>query len=188
MKNFFLLALAIFSVGIASAQDMKPGVSSSPAPTASNATADTAADVDVLRQQVQSLTETVKALQQQVKDQQAALEKANLTGESGLPQNPEPSPIAGAEESPAPAGNAPPRFPTEDTSVVASATAPAVSGTPAPGGFPTTDTSVVTSTSETPPITPAGSSLTQPITIGGGKNYMNISLDGLFALAYSSAA
>jgi len=29
---------------------------------------------------------------------------------------------------------------------------------------------------------------TQPITIaGGGKNYMNISFDGLFALAYSSA-
>src|SRR5881394_1025161 len=187
MKKNVLFAVATFSIGLASAQDMTPGVSSPPAPTASNATPATAADVDALRQQVQSLTETVKALQQQVKDQQAALGKANLTGESGLPQNPEPSPIAGAEESPAPAGNAPPRFPTEDTSVVASATAPAVSGTPAPGGFPTTDTSVVTSTSETPPITPAGASLTQPITIGGGKNYMNISLDGLFALAYSSA-
>src|SRR6266576_1787959 len=189
MKNFFLLALAIFSVGIASAQDMKPGVSSSPAPTASNATADTAADVDVLRQQVQSLTETVKALQQQVKDQQAALEKANLTGESGLPQNPEPSPIAGAEGSPAPGASAPPRFPTEDTSVVSSTTAPAASGTPAAGTFPTTDTSVVTSAApETISSTGAGASLTQPITIGGGKNYMNISLDGLFALAYSSAA
>ena len=39
-------------------------------------------------------------MQQQVKDQQATLEKANLTGESGLPQNPEPSPIAGAENLP----------------------------------------------------------------------------------------
>jgi hypothetical protein len=29
--------------------------------------------------------------------------------------------------------------------------------------------------------------LTSPITIGGGRNYMNISLDGLIALAYSSA-
>jgi hypothetical protein len=29
--------------------------------------------------------------------------------------------------------------------------------------------------------------LTSPITFGGGKNYMNISFDGLFALAYSSA-
>ncbi len=193
MKKFFLLALAIFSVGIASAQDMKPGVSSSPAPTASNATAATAADVDVLRQQVQSLTETVKALQQQVKDQQAALEKANLTGESGLPQNPEPSPIAGAENSPAPAGSAPSRFPTEDTSVVSSAAAtaaspgPSVAGTAQSEGFPTTDTSVVTSAPETISTTGAGASLTQQITIGGGKAYMNISLDGLFALAYSSA-
>src|SRR5213596_1809307 len=187
MKKMILFALAVLPVAAVSAQEAAPAASSSPAPTVSNATPATAADVEALRQQVQSLTETVKALQQQVRDQQAALEKANLTGESGLPLNPEPSPIAGAEESPAPAGNAPPRFPTEDTSVVASATAPAVSGTPAPGGFPTTDTSVVTSTSETPPITPAGSSLTAPITIGGGKNYMNISLDGLFALAYSSA-
>src|SRR5213595_1720803 len=187
MKKIILFALAVLPVAAVSAQEAAPAASSLPAPTVSNATSATVADVEALREQVQSLTETVKALQQQVKDQQAALEKANLTGESGLPQNPEPSPIAGAEESPAPAGNAPPRFPTEDTSVVASATAPAVSGTPAPGGFPTTDTSVVTSTSETPPITPAGSSLTAPITIGGGKNYMNISLDGLFALAYSSA-
>ena len=192
MKKIILVALAIFSVGTVSAQDTTPGASSSPVPTVSNATPATAADVQALRQQVQSLTETVKTLQQQVKDQQAALEKANLTGESGLPQNPEPSPIAGAENSPAPAGSAPPRFPTEDTSVVSSISAPASS--PGPGvnasteAFPITDTSVVTSTSETPPITRAAPSLTAPITIGGGKNYMNISLDGLFALAYSSAA
>src|SRR6266699_1220333 len=188
MNKIVLLVLALFPVTAVFAQETTSPANSSPAPTVSNTTPATAADVETLRQQVQSLTETVKTLQQQVKDQQAALEKANLTGESGLPRNPEPSPIAGAENSPAPGASAPPRFPTEDTSVVASATAPAVSGTPAPGGFPTTDTSVVTSTSETPPITPAGSSLTAPITIGGGKNYMNISLDGLFALAYSSAA
>src|SRR5207237_2139773 len=84
--------------------------------------------------------------------------------------------------------SAPSRFPTEDTSVVASATAPAVSGSPAPGSFPTTDTSLVTSTPETISSTGAGASLTQPITIaGGGKNYMNISFDGLFALAGSTA-
>src|SRR5213076_793495 len=71
-------------------------------------------------------------------------------------------------------------------SVVASTTAPAVSGTPVPGGFPTTDTSVVTSAPETISSTGVGASLTQPITIGGGRNYMNISFDGLFALAYSS--
>ena len=188
MKKIILVTLAIFPVATAFAQEAAPVSTSSPAPAVSNATPATAADVEALRQQVQSLTETVKTLQQQVKDQQAALEKANLTGESGLPQNPEPSPIAATENSPAPAASAPPRFPTEDISVVASATAPAVSGTPAPGTFPTTDTSVVTSAPETISSTGAGASLTQPITIGGGRNYMNISFDGLFALAYSSAA
>src|SRR4029079_2845735 len=131
---------------------------------------------------------------QQVKDQQAALEKANLTGESGLPQNPEPSLIAGAEASPSPAASVASRFPTEDTSVVASTTAPAASPaagasvSPLPGSFPTTDTSVVTSAPETISSTGGGASLTQPITIGGSKAYMNISLDSVFALAYSSAA
>ncbi len=195
MKKMILFALAVLPVAAVSTQEDAPAASSSPAPSVSNATPATAADMEALRQQVQSLTETVKALQEQVKDQQAALEKANLTGESGLPQNPEPSPIAGAEESPAPAGSAPPRFPTEDTSVVTSTTAQPpsggpgvnVSGTPAAGTFPTADTSVVTSAPETISTTGAGASLTQPITIGGGKNYMNISLDGLFALAYSSA-
>src|SRR5437762_586180 len=165
MNKIILIMLAIFPVAAASAQETAPAPTSRPAPTVSNATPATAADVEALRQQVQSLTETVKTLQQQVKDQQAALQKANLTGESGLPQNPEPSPIAAAENSPAPGASAPPRFPTEDTSVVASTTAPAVSGTPAPGGFPTTDTSVVTSAPETISSTGVGASLTQPITI-----------------------
>ena len=186
MKKIILVTLAILPAGVASAQNTKPSPNSL-TPVVSNSTPATASDVEALRQQVQSLTETVKTLQQQVKDQQAALEKANLTGESGLPQNPEPSPIAGTENSPTPTGSAPPRFPTEDTSVVSSTTAPAVSGTAAMGGFPTTDTSVMTSAPETTSSTGAGASLTQPITIGGGKNYMNISLDGLFALAYSSA-
>src|SRR5213595_58168 len=187
MKKIILFALAVLPVAPVSAQEAAPAASSLPAPTVSNATPATVADVEALREQVQSLTETVKALQQQVKDQQAALEKANLTGESGLPQNPEPSPIAGAENSPTPGASAPPRFPTEDTSVVSSTTVPAISGPPAPGSFPTTDTSVVTSAPETISSTGAGASLTQPITIGGGRNYMNISFDGLFALAYSSA-
>src|SRR5438045_1456371 len=191
MKKIILITLVILPAGVASAQNTTPSPNS-PAPVVSNAAPATASDVEALRQQVQSLTETVKTLQQQVKDQQAALEKANLTGESGLPQNPEPSPIAGAENSPVPTGSAAARFPTEDTSVVTSTTAQPpsganVSGTPAAGTFPTTDTSVVTSAPEMISSTGAGASLTQPITIGGGKNYMNISLDGLFALAYSSA-
>src|SRR5437870_4167829 len=193
MNKIVLLVLAVFPVTAVFAQEATSAANSSPVPTASNTIPATAADVEALRQQVQSLTETVKALQQQVKDQQAALENANLAGESGLPQNPEPSPITGAENSPAPAGSTPPRFPTEDTSVVQSTTAPAASPgpgasvSPLPGGFPTTDTSVVTSAPETISSTGAGASLTQPISIGGGRNYMNISFDGLFALAYSSA-
>ena len=154
-----------------------------PAPTAS------ASDVTALRDQVQALTQTVKQLQQQVKDQQTLLEKANLAG------NQPPAEVAvSPSASPSPGENAP--FPTTDTSVVAAAPTPGVSanGTSAAGGFPTTDESVVASTStatataENPPITTATSSLTQPITIGGGKTYMNISLDSVFALAYSSAA
>ena len=193
MKKIILVALASFLAAAVSAQQGTPAGTASPPPTVLSTTPATATDVETLRQQVQSLTETVKALQQQVKNQQAALEKANLTGESGLPQNPEPSPIAGAGNSPALTASAPPRFPTEDTSVVSSTAAAAPS--PGPGGtgtapseaFPTTDTSVVTAAPETISSTGAGASLTQPITIGGGKNYMNISLDGLFALAYSSA-
>src|SRR6202140_5221764 len=196
MRKFILVTLAIIPAAIASTQEAAPAPTSSPAPAVSNSTPASSADVEALRQQVQLLTETVKALQQQVKDQQTVLEKANLAGESALPQNPEPSPIAAAANSPAPAAGARSRFPTEDTSVVTATTAPAVSSGPGvnengsalPGSFPTTDTSVVTSTTETISSTGSGASLTQPITIaGGGKNYMNISFDGLFALAGSSA-
>jgi len=193
MTRTILLMLPALTVAVGLAQTTTPGPGSSPAPPVSNNSPATTAEVEALRQQVQSLTETVKALQQQVKDQQTALQNANLTGESGLPENPEPAPIAGTENSPAPAASAPPRFATEDTSVVSSTTAPAASAapaasvSPAPGSFPTTDTSIVTSTPETTSSTGAGESLTQPITIGGSKAYMNISLDGLFALAYSSA-
>src|SRR6476646_5103146 len=150
MKKIILVVLAIFSVRIASGQGTTPAARSSPSPTVSNTTPATTADVEALRQQVQSLTDTVKALQQQVKDQQAALEKANLTADSGLPQNPEPSPISGAEESPAPSGTAAQKFPTEDSSVVSSAGSAPSPGPRAAGAltseaFPTTDTSVVTS-------------------------------------------
>jgi len=195
MRKFILVTLVIIPAAIASTQEAAPVPTSSPALAVSNSTPASSADVEALRQQVESLTETVKALQQQVKDQQTVLEKANLARESALPQNPEPSPIAAAANSPASAASAPSRFPTEDTSVVASTTARVTSSQPGanengsalPGSFPTTDTSVVTSTPETISSTGSGASLTQPITIGGGKNYMNISFDGLFALAYSSA-
>jgi hypothetical protein len=176
-KLQFLIAISIIFSGAALAQ--------TPAPTASA----TASDVAALREQVQALTETVKTLQQQVKDQQTLLEKANLAG-----NQPQAEAAASPSASPSPGENAP--FPTTDTSVVAAAPTPGVNanGTPAAGGFPTTDESVVASTAstattgETPTITTSTSALTQPITIGGGgKNYMNISFDGMFALAGSTA-
>ena len=190
MNRLMLVILVISPLAVVSAQE----AASTPSPSV-------AADVEGLRQQVQALTETVKALQQQLKDQQSKIEQLNQqSGE--VSANPEPSPIAGAAPSPSPAGSPaaskPARFATEDASVVATTTtqaaanpaaaSPAVNenGTALPGSFPTTDTSVVSSANETSPITPAAPSLTSPITIGGGKNYMNISFDGMFALAYSS--
>ena len=156
-----------------------------------------AQDLENLRQQVQSLTEVVKTLQQQVKEQQVAIEKSNAAA-APLPQNPEPPPPAGAASGAAiPTGSVPALIPTTDASVVASAPASSssiASGVTANGtstAFPTSDTAVTaiagTSTGAT---TSADSSLTQPIPIvggGGSKNYMNISFDGLFALAASSA-
>ena len=186
MNKFIFIALAASPLAFASAQEAAP----TPAPSA-------AADVEGLRQQVQALTETVKTLQQQLKDQQTKIEQLDQQT-AQVPENPEPSPIAGAvaSPSPAPATRAASRFPTEDTSVVATTGAAALAppasgvnanGTALPGSFPTTDTSVVSSASETSPLVSAPPSLTGGITIGGGKNYMNISFDGMFALAYSSA-
>ena len=81
MKKIFLVVLGFFPVAVVCSQQSTPAASSSPTPIVSHTTAATAADVEALRQQVQSLTETVKTLQEQVKDQQAALEKANLTAQ-----------------------------------------------------------------------------------------------------------
>ncbi|PYL06205.1 MAG: hypothetical protein DME34_09520, partial [Verrucomicrobia bacterium] len=173
MKKFYVGLLGILPIAIAFGQ--------SPSSTPSG-------EMESLRQQVQSLTETVKTLQQQMQQQQATIDRMN---QENAPANAEPSPIAGAAVSPSasPAGSTAGQFPTEDTSVVATTTttAPAASPAASAGAFPTTDTSVVAATPETISTTGAGASLTQPITIGGGRNYMNISFDGLFALAYSSA-
>src|SRR5438132_10487975 len=181
MNKFILIGVATAAFATARAQDAASTPVASP-------------DIENLRQQVQALTETVKELQQQVKDHQAAIGKANGSAPSPSP-NPEASPVAAAT-SPSPAASAAGHFATEDASVVSStSTAPAglpgpgvnANGTATSGSFPTTDTSVVSSAPETISSTGTGASLTQPISIGGGKNYMNISFDGLFALAYSSA-
>ncbi len=141
-------------------------------------------EVEELRQEVRSLTGVVKTLQQQLKDQQVVIDKLNPASPP-LSQNPEP--IATPTVNAAAASPAPQLIPTEDASVVAYAPPPVVNanGAATTTAFPTTDASVTT----TPEVTTAGSSLTAPITIagGGGKNYMNISFDGMFALAGSTA-
>ncbi len=186
MKRF-LLILAICPGAGLFAQDAAPSPDASTPPASSNSTPATAADVQTLRQEVQSLTQTVKTLQQQVKDQQTTIDNAHLAVEAPSPE-PESS-VAAKNGSPPPASIEPSPFPTEDASVVASAPPPAAvdaNGAATSGAFPTTDNTVVASTAETS-ITSGGSSFTAPITIGGGKNYMNISFDGMFALAGSSA-
>jgi len=140
-----IVALFVFVAANVTAQSAAPEA----APGASSS------EVQELRQEVRSLTETVKALQQQVKDQQAVLEKANITG-SRLPQNAEPL------ASSSPSSAAPALFPTNDASVVGSysttGNAPSITANATPaapnGGFPTTDESVV--------VSPAGRSLAQP--------------------------
>src|SRR5205814_695257 len=176
MNKFILIGVATAALAAARAQD----AASTPVPH----------DVESLRQQVQALTETVKELQQQMKDQQAAIGKTNGTAPASSP-NPEGSPVAAAT-SPSPAASTAAHFATEDAAVVSwtPTSSPNVNanGTAVSGNFPTTDTSVVSLAPETISSTRTGASLTQPISIGGGgKNYMNISFDGLFALAGSSA-
>jgi hypothetical protein len=180
MRKFVLVALACGVVATGAARGAEPAADVPPA----GATPATAADVEALRQQVQSLTTLVQTLQQQVKDQQAAMEKNNSTAPS-LPQSSEPQ-SADVSTPPAPTPSAPPLFPTTDSAVVASA--PSVNANGAETTFPTTDASVTT-TAATVSSSDTGSSLTQPIPItgGGNKNYMNISFDGMFALAASSA-
>ncbi len=180
MRKFVLVVLACGTVATGAARSAEPTADAPPAAT----TPATAADVEALRQQVQSLTTMVQTLQQQVKDQQAAMEKNNSTAPA-LPQSSEPQ-SADVSTPPAPSSSAPPLFPTTDSAVVASA--PSVNANGTDTTFPTTD-AAVTTTAATVSSSDTGSSLTQPIPItgGGSKNYMNISFDGMFALAASSA-
>jgi hypothetical protein len=180
MRKFVLVTLAYGVVATGAVRSAEPAADVPPAAT----TPATAADVEALRQQVQSLTTLVQTLQQQVKDQQAAMEKNNSTAPS-LPQSSEP-PSADVSTPPASTSSAPPLFPTTDSAVVASA--PSVNANGAETTFHTTDASVTT-TAATVSSSDTGSSLTQPIPItgGGNKNYMNISFDGMFALAASNA-
>ena len=179
-----VLMLAIIAARTAAAQETSPSLTS---------VSSASADVEALRQQVKDLTDTVKALQKQMEDQKAVLEKANLVSAPSLPNNPASTASPPASPASAAAASTPPSLiPTEDNAVVASAPkrAPASAGVDsngnATGSIPTTDSGVVASSAEVPVTTSPGASLVAPITIGNSKNYMNISFDGMFAGAYSS--
>ncbi len=174
MNKFSWICALCAVAAVACAQDAVP----TPGAPAS------AADVEALRAQVQSLTEIVKTLQQQVKDQQAST--ALPVEPAALPAN---ETVASAAAKPA--RSAPPAFATTDDSVVASTTAPAGPAGPVPATtqFPTTDAAVAPAAAESISTNGAGAALTAPMTLAGSSArgaYMNISFDGQFALAYSS--
>jgi hypothetical protein len=129
--------------------------------------------------QMQTLHEQeIAALKKQIADQQTMIDALQKTAAESSNAPPLPSgcgenlttPMTGAPiPSPAPSA---PMFPTTDESVVASSVANPT------GSFPTSDPGIVSTTS-------IGGS---PITIaGGGKSYLNISFDGLFTAAASTA-
>lgn len=192
MKTFVSVVIASScGIAICFAQGEPPNH----APSAAGSTPAAAADVEALRQQVQALTAMVQELQQQVKEQQAAAQQSAAPRDT-LPQGSEPPPASVETAGPAPTASAPPLFPTTDSAVVASAASAAAAPPPSagvdangtPNSFPTTDDAVAASDGAS---SSAGAGLTQPIPVAGGgsgsKNYMNISFDGMFALAESSA-
>ena len=94
MKKIMFVALACGALAIDAAKGAEPDA----APAAASPAA-SAADVEALRQQVQSLTELVQTLQKQVKEQQIANEKNN-SNPPALPQNPEPETATAESASP----------------------------------------------------------------------------------------
>ncbi len=182
--------IAILSALLGSCCTLAVAQTSSPSPATSPTAS--SSDVEALRQQVTALTDMVKALQTQVKTQQTTIEKIN----SATPPLPESSTtdttVTVNSPTPAPAATATSAFPTTDDAVVSSAPPPIGNpGVDANGTattFPTTDASVTTTAPEVTSST-TGSAMTAPITLassGGGKNYMNISFDGVFSLAGST--
>ena len=178
MKFLICFALAACVVARVSAQTAEsPPAVSTPA---------SSAEVQALREEVRSLKELVQTLQQQVKSQQPATNTSS-PDQPMLPEKAE-TPTAETVASPAPSASAPPLFPTTDSAVVSSSSSSSKVDANGTTTFPTTDESV-TSAPVSTTTADTSSSLTQPISVLGGgnnKNYMNISFDGLFALAGSS--
>jgi hypothetical protein len=137
-----------------------------------------------IRQTQAQHAQEIEALKAQVAAQQKALDDfKKMAGASAPPLPAGPAQSASASGPIPTSSAAPPLFPTTDSSVVATSPTAAASVTvaqpaTAPDAIPTIDTSVVAGpTLGGPPITLAG----------GGKTYLNISLDVLINAAASTA-
>jgi hypothetical protein len=137
-------------------------------------------DMQLLKKQLLELQASIQEMQTQHQQEIDAL-KAQIESQQKIIADIQKS--GGAPPLPAKGGETPPGaplFPTTDESVVVATPPPPAPGPgPAPApAFPTTDTSVAE---------PAALPLTRPITLaGGGKTYLNISFDGMFAGAIST--
>jgi hypothetical protein len=151
------------------------------------------ADIALLKKQMLETQAAMQQMQAQHKEEIDALKAQIETQQKLIEDLQKVSATAAAPALPAkaPAAAAPGEmlFPTTDTSVVATTT-PAAPGTQPAGPAPTVPTSdaSVTTSPEAAMTTTTATGLTAPITLaGGGKNYLNLSFDGMFALAFSTA-
>lgn len=139
------------------------------------------ASLEIIRKQMQDMQaamqtmhadhqKQIETLMRHVESQQKLIEALQKSSPAPLAEMPLPKP---AEATPSTT-----LFPIADDSVVVTATPSA------PAGIPVTDSTVVAADSTTPALT--GSA---PITLaGGGKSFMNISFNGQFSAAASTAS
>jgi hypothetical protein len=155
---------------------------------------DKAGALDALSKQMAEMQASIAKMQEQHQQELTALKSQieaqqrtidDLQKKSGLGLAPLPLPEKTAEGKtgePAPGTTL---FPTTDPSVVAAAPTSVGAAAPAATEFPTTDASVTTEPGAAPG---AASGLTAPITLtGGGKSFLNISFDAMFAGAVSTS-
>lgn len=148
-------------------------------------------DIALLKKQMLETQAAVQKMQAQHQQEIDAL-KAQIENQQKLIADLQKAPGAAAaplpDKAPAPTPSDTPLFATTDPSVVMGA-APSPSPTAPTGAapaFPTTDASV-TASPEAAMTTTTATGLTGAMTIaGGGKNYLNLSLDGMFAAAFSN--
>ena len=136
-------------------------------------------DIQLLKKQMLEMQAGIQRMQAQHQQEIDALKAQLESQQKTIADMQKPG---GASPLPAKAGKTPPGtplFPTMDDTIVLGTPPPTAPGTGVAAAFPTTDATVTAA--------PGASSLAGPITIaGGGKTYLNISFDGMFAGAFST--